>query len=863
MNTEELKKGCTLAAQSAQAGIDWARSHPDLVTTSPDQLRRDLARAQDFAETLLRAVNNPMCVGVFGASQAGKSYLIEALSRGSEQTLSVNLGGKKYDFLEAINPVGGKEATGLVTRFSIAPTNAPAAYPVAVRLLSPIDLVKIFANSYFLDFDANEENIPDEQQLRVALDQARNLAEARTSNADKLRDRDIDNLRLYLEQRFRARRSWDVLVQVGYWQQLEQYAPKLSVEERLPLLAFLWGQLDRFTELYKQLYTVLRQLEFDDKVYCASDSLLPREDSMINADQLRELGSASAKEIAVQNSNGTSVTIAQPLLTAVVAELILQIDHLPFDFFQHTDLLDFPGARSRHNFKNAEQTLAVAENLSETLLRGKVAYLFERYTANFSLNGLLLCVVPGNQEVRTLSDYVAPWIESVHGKSASMRINQPVALFLALTKFDMRFEEKKGGQNSWQDALHTSIVDLFGQSGDWVSNWVPNSCFNNVYWIRNPAAIARGLMQYDDQDTEIGLLDADRIQSFKSDYLQTELVRKHIADPEQAFDEALSLNDGGVRYLAQRLSAICSPELKDKQLQQRLSTLLADIKSKLQTYYIDPDGGEQQRKQRLAASLQASKALITTSKTGRFGHLLAMLCLSPEELMIVIGGRLTPHESKSSDAQLNPFDQNDDQNYHDLLGDIFDDIEPPDNQHEQSDQGPHTQIARIVLDYWLEKLRSWQNDYKAGKYLRLEAETAAAIVQELQDGAHTFKLEQKIATAIASISQTVESGLTARYKPAIVAADIINNFTMKLGQNLLAPEQRASNRAGGKVFEHGQRVDSLTKLPKLDHPFAVQYLADWLRAFTALTNMNTNNQGQRSANSEANKSLGAILSKLN
>ena len=863
MNTEELRKGCALAASSAQSGIDWVRSYPDLVTTQPEQLVRDLARAQDFAEILSRAADNPMCVGVFGASQAGKSYLIEALSRGKQQTLSVNLGDEKYDFLEAINPVGGKEATGLVTRFSVNPTNAPAGYPVAVRLLSPIDLAKIFANSYFLDFDANEENIPDEQQLSTALDSARGLAQARTSATDKLRDRDIDSLRLYLERRFRARRSWDVLVQVGYWEQLEQYAPKLSIDERLPLLAFLWGQLDRFTELYKQLYAVLRQLEFEDRVYCSSDSLLPRENSMINADQLRELGSESAKKIAVQNSHGITTTIAQPLLTAVVAELILQIDHLPFDFFQHTDLLDFPGARSRHNFKNAEQTLAAAENLSETLLRGKVAYLFERYTASFSLNGLLLCVVPGNQEVRTLSDYVAPWIESVHGKSAQARVNQPVALFLALTKFDMRFEEKKGGQNSWQDALHTSIVDLFGQSGDWVSNWVPNSCFNNVYWIRNPAAIARGLMQYDAQDAETGLLDANRVQRFKDDYLRTELVRKHISEPEQAFDEALRLNDGGVSYLAQKLSAVCSPELKNKQLQQRLSALLADIKSKLQPYYINPDGGEQQREQRLAASLQAGKALVATGKAGKFGHLLAMLCLSPEELVIVISGRLTPQESKSPETQVNAFDQDDTQAYQDLLGDFLPDMEMPKVQREQTDQGPHSQMAKIVLDYWSDKLRSWQSDNQATKYLRLDAETAATIVQELQDGSRTFKLEQKMATAIAGITQTVELGLAARYKPAIVAADIVNNFTMKLGQNLLAPEQRAADGVGSKVFERSRRVDSLTKLPKLEHPFAVKYFADWLRSFTALTNMNTNSQDQRSANSEGNKALGVILTQLN
>ena len=34
---------------------------------------------------------------------------------------------------------------------------------------------------------------------------------------------------------------------------------------------------------------------------------------------------------------------------------------------------------------------------------------FENYTLNFGVNGLLLCIKPGNQEIQTLPDYVGRW----------------------------------------------------------------------------------------------------------------------------------------------------------------------------------------------------------------------------------------------------------------------------------------------------------------------------------------------------------------------------------------------------------------------------------------------------------------------
>ena len=44
---------------------------------------------------------------------------------------------------------------------------------------------------------------------------------------------------------------------------------------------------------------------------------------------------------------GTPTALPRATLTALIAEVSLVIAEQPWPFFEHTDLLDFPGARSR------------------------------------------------------------------------------------------------------------------------------------------------------------------------------------------------------------------------------------------------------------------------------------------------------------------------------------------------------------------------------------------------------------------------------------------------------------------------------------------------------------------------------------
>ena len=92
--------------------------------------------------------SKPITAGFFGLSQAGKSFLISALAADQKGNLETIFDGQQLDFIKHINPPGGgKEATGLVTRFTRSAKAAVPGYPLELRLFHEIEVAKILVNA--------------------------------------------------------------------------------------------------------------------------------------------------------------------------------------------------------------------------------------------------------------------------------------------------------------------------------------------------------------------------------------------------------------------------------------------------------------------------------------------------------------------------------------------------------------------------------------------------------------------------------------------------------------------------------------------------------------------------------------------
>jgi hypothetical protein len=139
-------------AHAARDGADWLEVNHERLHVDPAAMAHSFRRFARRANRLRQAAERPTAVAVFGASQAGKSYLVSGLAAPRGRPLIAAYDRERLNFLTDLNPVGGRESTGLVSRFTIRRVPAPAHAPVPLRLLSQTDIVKILANTFLEDF---------------------------------------------------------------------------------------------------------------------------------------------------------------------------------------------------------------------------------------------------------------------------------------------------------------------------------------------------------------------------------------------------------------------------------------------------------------------------------------------------------------------------------------------------------------------------------------------------------------------------------------------------------------------------------------------------------------------------------------
>ena len=175
-------------------------------------------------------------------------------------------------------------------------------------------------------------------------------------------------------------------------------------------------------------------------MFAPVSALIPRETSIIDVKTLRELRKPhESPQLTLRTDSGRQFELPRTIVCALAAELLLPMRDKPTDVFDVTDVLDFPGARNR--FKAPlNQTLAEADKtMWQLLLRGKVAYLFDRYVTNQEITSMLLCIPDSNMEAIDLPGLVENWITLTHGATPEERRRAECILFFVLTKFDKAF----------------------------------------------------------------------------------------------------------------------------------------------------------------------------------------------------------------------------------------------------------------------------------------------------------------------------------------------------------------------------------------------------------------------------------------
>jgi len=881
MDTVDLKlaQDCEALAVSASEGVGWLKSaatqSPTVAQQAPS-LISELQKVRNQSRKLARAARRRMCVGVFGPSQAGKSYLVSILASRDGRPLQARFADRTYDFLREINPPGNRESTGLVTRFGLGLSDVAPDFPVRVRLLTQTDIVKILGNSFLMDFDHQKAAFerPDGEAIRKRLAELR--AKALPTPPGDLDGDDVLDLIEYFDTFFAGITAE---LRTEYWREAIELAPRLSGVDRARLWSVLWYDFQPFTDLYLTLYDGLQKLSHAPEALLGMDALIPREKSIVDVLTLDKLGADDNDTLLVRPKQADRRTspdarLPRSLVCALTAELSVAIDEKPWDFFDHTDLLDFPGARSRLKLANLEDVAkakGVAEGanpLRELLLRGKVAYLFQRYSAERELSAILLCIPDGNQEVRDLSDMMTAWIDQTIGATPADRAKQKNALFLVLTKMDREFEQKAGETEEsrrlrWSARLGNSLINNF--RGEWPTNW-NGKPFDNSFWLRNPTVIDERLMDYTaGRETGIAEAFAARAVELRRHFVENLDVRRHFADPAKAWDEAFRANDGGVSYLVQCLTPVCDPAIKRAQVRGQLEIQVRRLVDRLAGFHSADDGDARSKKRELVQTVL--RGLSTCIQHQLFGELVAALQVADSALRDIYFRIANARASDDAAKAGKPKQAAQSTGASVDLGAIFADVFGDEDGREAPPSGVledrAERFAREAAEYWLENMRRIGADDKALAHFGVDRQHLGWLIDELVVGAHRLKLIDQLSLDV----RALENAANAKWEDIAerqvrTAASALNGYVSALGFDKLPLEQRPGlppNAPTRRVFEGPPPVNGAPVLSEDPSSIYADYCRDWMRAFLQLAMDNIGYEGGREITPEQNERLGVIL----
>lgn len=881
----ELRAACDSTLKAAQAGRDWVSdpANSDRVGSGLASVQRLLKKEIVAVRKASDAIDRPMCVSVFGPSQAGKSYLVSVFARHGEKPLMARFGdlGREVDFIREINPGGDRESTGLVTRFSIREPKSPAGAPVVLRMLSETDIAKILGNSFFLDGDTKKRTPLSPDAVLKALEAAGSSA-GTGGQAGGISEEDVWDLQDYFEKQFAGMANIETLA--AYWEEAARLAPRLSVADRTRLFSVLWGECEKFSELYLELATALERLGFPKEAYCPIEALVPRDKSIIDVETLSGLGKPGREELQIRSMEGPAVSLPRPVVTALVAELHITIAEKPSPLFEHTDLLDFPGARSRQKIDLAAFLESNPEALKELFVRGKVAFLFDRYVAEQELSGMLLCIKPSNQDVVTLPDMIDDWIQISHGGTPAARARVETALFLVLTMFDMHFSEKAGDEGQsladrFRARMGASLTRFFGKAHKWPFEWTPGKPFDNTFWLRNPNFKAESLIRYDGS-TEVEILPdkQGKVSALREAYLEVDEVRQHFHDPARAFDEALRLNDGGVSYLTDHLSAICRPEIKYEQIGGRIERIAQQVRRVLSPYFVDSDV-EKRLAERYEISEHILSGLTQAWERNQFGSAMRLLQVSQngisEHLHIEYSNRL---KRLSDDGDRTNVGKSAPKPPRRPLS-----AAPPmpgaarktvaaaaAHKPTVSQKAPsrETYLARSAIGHWIDGMSALAHNDSALQIMGLEPDIASELVAELTTATRRTNLEERVAQDLSRIvGGSIERPDALLEKAGFVATSHINRFVGTLGFDTVPESERptAPDRTeGGTVIVFARRpvVSNCDDLANERKDFSYLALSEWMYAFHQLVTDNVLSGEGLTINVEENEKLRRIIDGL-
>ncbi|OQP39818.1 hypothetical protein A4H97_16485 [Niastella yeongjuensis] len=613
-----MKNTIHLHLEKLQKSIDWVNGNlnGEKKKLSYSRLVTNRGKLKKIADAM---GENP-AAAVYGESQVGKSYLVSGLLSTPEQRFCVSdANGRNYDFINEINPIGGqKEATGLVTRFSLHHKSLNNQYPIKIKILSIVDVVLILCDAYYND--SNSHKLINSEDLNKEINKLVRSKEGSNTIQQVIEEDDVVEIKNYFDIHFKSKNPY--LECSDYFEKISLTISLFEPAEWPAVFSILWNKNKCITDIFSKLIQKFKEIEFVAEAHIPYSAVLREFGTLLDVARLNEINPQHAyleanytPETPIcyidRNDNKVEKNVSKSYLCAIVAELIFKLpENLKESkpFLEKTDLLDFPGARARMEIYESN---IKDELIPQMLLRGKVAYLFNKYCSSYKINTLLFCHGKNQSVQRLMPELLNRWIENFIGSTPEKRqafitTSKLPPLFVIGTMFnlDLKYEQndKKGNSdalnNRWSQRF--SIVlekEIFNcEIYDWLKNWTTtDKYFRNIYLLRDfyySSELQNQLYEgYNSDKQEIKEIIPFNYPDFRIDlkdsFLNYDFVKKHFLSPEESWSRSAGMNQDGTGLIIENLSiaAMNINVARNEKFVRELAHIKNEITEELEKHY--------------------------------------------------------------------------------------------------------------------------------------------------------------------------------------------------------------------------------------------------------------------------------------
>lgn len=877
---EQIQNNIDNLLKSVDSTINWADSHDNEMAKK--SLYKGVKGIRRSLITINDSIKKRPSIAIFGQSQVGKSYLVQNLIKPeSSKLLKIKIPDREeaINFLTEMNPDGGRESTGLVTRFTTSQRIGDEKHPFIIEVFGQLDIASILVNSYWSDLKDFDQF--DAKEITEAVKELINTIEKSETPQDLSED-EVFFFVQYVKDNFKDLEIIKSFQKSGLLDEILNKLHFIPTKKRWEILSFFWGQNKFITELFKQLTDEIVRLKFNKEVSIELNALSPNSTTILDVERVKELFDDNTNStVSVKLINNETISINRSVISILTKEVTLQVDskfdsESPRAFMNHSDVLDFPGSKSRERIPLSVFNQNKTEEKLQLLVRGKVAYLFDNYTNNLGVSTLLYCTDDNPPEEKDAPHKLYKWVKKYVGESTEERENTIFKtkellkdnglntssispLFVVLTKFNQDINRVIPGKETniethdskWFARIQENFVNFMMRPVDdkWALNWTSqNNNFNYVFPVRDPMYSQATFSGYELEEKEIEVRPerVEALTAMKMSFLGSKIVSNHILEPEKTWNEITKPNSSGIIGLSEKLNFSAHPCVTTAKLEIELEKLRNELSSVLKPHLISGDINKDLQK----AKTQAAKAftsLISMSNTSRslFTNLLSCLLISDIEVwnllyeyvfikedMVeesdnkeIIGIEsikdlgVNLYEGISYQEIMNQlrevYEGLDDDQINDIIKDIIQiDIQTlVDKFSSQSGNDVIHKMTEEIISFWMNKLiENSLENEFIGKLSEQQKENFRGVINEIIKSRERLKLSGYISNILEDIKQGAVTSEDLDLVSSCVTT-ILNKFTFTAGWFICEEDKKPISKHEKSIFsEAGPSYPDLSNL---------------------------------------------------